>query len=289
MLTSDVANVWRGVVRPLEPKVTFYLSIQPATDGRVDAFIRNPEANYFADRRYVVEAKGDSVTLQHASVPEAGTYDAERDQLLIPLLFGYPPLVFTRGVASSAGFFARDSGNTRYGYQPPIAEADGWRVGSLADVGMDVATITRFIERILTSTPSLEDPLNIHSLLIARHGRLVLEEYFHGFDKDRPHDMRSASKSITSVLIGMAGDHGVRIGPHTLAAPLLQMLTTDERKNRITVADFLHMTSGLDIDDANPDSRGEEGRMWRQKEQPDFCRYAFELPMVRDPGSNQPI
>jgi len=156
-------------------------------------------------------------------------------------------------------------------------------------VGMDAATITRLIDRILTSTPSPDDPLNIHSLLIARHGRLILEEYFHGFDTDRLHDMRSASKSITSVLIGIAGDRGVRIGPNTLAAPLLQMTTSDERKRRITVGDFLHMTSGLDIDDANPSSRGEEGRMWRQKEQPDFCRYAFELPMVRDPGSNKPI
>jgi CubicO group peptidase (beta-lactamase class C family) len=289
VLSSVAANVWRGLVRPLEPKVTFYLSIQTATDGRVDAFIRNPEANYFADRRYVVATQGDSVTLQHANVPEAGTYDAERDQLLIPLLFGYPPLVFSRSVPASAGFFARGSGAARYEYRPPIAEGDGWTVASLADVGMDAAPITRLIDRILTSTPSPDDTLNIHSLLIARHGRLVLEEYFHGFDKDRLHDMRSASKSITSVLIGIAGDRGVRIGPNTLAAPLLQMTTSDERKRRITVGDFLHMTSGLDIDDANPSSRGEEGRMWRLKEQPDFCRYAFELPMVRDPGSNRPI
>ena len=289
VLSSVAANVWRGLVRPLEPKVTFYLSIQTAADGRVDAFIRNPEANYFADRRYVVETKGDSVTLQHASVPEAGTYDAERDQLLIPLLFGYPPLVFSRSVAASAGFFARGSGAARYEYHPPIAEGDGWAVASLAAAGMDAAPISRFIDRILTSTPSPDDPLNIHSLLIARHGRLILEEYFHGFDKDRLHDMRSASKSITSVLIGIAGDRGVRISPNTLAAPLLENRTTDERKKRITVGDFLHMTSGLDIDDASSSSRGEEGRMWRQKEQPDFCRYAFELPMVRDPGSNKPI
>lgn len=288
VVTSAATNVWRGLVRPLEPKVTFYLSIQTAPDGRVEAFIRNPEANYFADRRYAVEVKGDSVNLQHANVPEAGTYDGERDQLLIPLLYGYPPLVFSRG-ATAAGFFARDSGNARYAYAPPITEADGWTVGSLADAGMDVATITRFIERILTSVPSPADPLNIHSLLIARHGRLVLEEYFHGFDKDRVHDMRSASKSITSVLIGIAGDRGVRISPSTLAAPLLENRTTDERKKRITLGDFLHMTSGLDIDDANSSSRGEEGRMWRQKDQPDFCRYAFELPMVHDPGSNRPI
>jgi len=49
------------------------------------------------------------------------------------------------------------------------------------------------------------------------------------------------------------------------------------------------MTSGLDIDDANPASLGEEGRMWRQRDQPDLCRYAFDLPMVRDPGGDLPI
>lgn len=220
-------------------------------------------------------------------------YDRERDQLLIPLLFGYPPLIFSRRTGVTAfGFYPRDSGDTRYAYRRPIAEADGWQVASLADVSIDATTVTRFIERILTSQPSPEDPLNIHSLLIARHGRLVLEEYFHGFDKDRLHDMRSASKSITSVLIGIAGDRGVRIAPNTPAAPLLTKgaaaANWDERKNRITVGDFLHMTSGLDIDDANPNSLGEEGRMWREK-QADFCRYAFDLPMLREPGNNRPI
>jgi len=87
---------------------------------------------------------------------------------------------------------------------------------------MDVATLARFIERVLASPPSPEDPLNLHSLLIARHGRLVLEEYFQAFDKDRLHDMRSASKTITSVLVGIAGDRGVRIDPSTPVAPLLE-------------------------------------------------------------------
>jgi hypothetical protein len=40
--------------------------------------------------------------------------------------------------------------------------------------------------------------VQIHSLLIARHGKLVVEEYFHGYHRDDPHDTRSASKSWTA-------------------------------------------------------------------------------------------
>ena len=44
----------------------------------------------------------------------------------------------------------------------------------------------------------------VHGVLVARHGKLVLEEYFHGEHRDRMHETRSAAKSLTATLIGAA-------------------------------------------------------------------------------------
>lgn len=294
-LSEVSADVWRGNVSPLEYRVSSYISIQRADDGTLTAFIRNPEANFFHGRTYKVELKGDSVTLSHPSVPEAGTFDVETDRLLIPWLYSYPPLAFTRRKDSNAvGFFPRVvPENARYVYKKPVAENDGWATASLSDVGMDVHAVEQFVEKILAAVPSLENPLNIHSLLIARHGKLVLEEYFYAVDKEHTHDMRSASKTIAPVLVGIARDRGVKIGPNTsvysLFADYAPFAHWDKRKSSITSEDLMNMASGLAVDDADPSSPGEEGHMQEQTEQPDWCRYTLDLPMARDPGGDHPI
>ena len=79
--------------------------------------------------------------------------------------------------------------------------------------GLDPRPLTELIERILDTSPGLQNPVAIHSVLIARHGKLVLEEYFYGTDGLRPHDMRSASKTFAPALIGIARQNGVRLRP----------------------------------------------------------------------------
>jgi len=198
VLSEITPGIWRGTVVPLQNRLSFYISIHRAEDGKLTAFIRNPEANFFSGRTYGVELSGDTLTLSPPTVPEQGTYDAQSDRLLIPLLDSYPPLAFARRKENEAiGFFPRMvPEKNKYLYRRPISESDGWSTASLSDVGMDAKKIEEFVEEILNVVPSPENPLNIQSLLIARHSKLVLEEYFYGFDKKRPHDMRSASKTI---------------------------------------------------------------------------------------------
>src|SRR5262245_13991019 len=91
-----------------------------------------------------------------------------------------------------------------YVYRKPAEEDDGWPVATLEEVGLSRAAISRFVQ-LLVETPidSVHAP-EIHGVLIARHGKLALEEYFHGFHRDALHDTRSASKSLASVLAGAA-------------------------------------------------------------------------------------
>lgn len=108
-------------------------------------------------------------------------------------------------------------------------------------------------------------PVNIHSLLISRHGKLVLEEYFYGFTPDRVHDMRSASKTVAPMLIGIARDQGVKLGLDSAvyqAFPQYKPFANwDDRKTRLTLGNLITMTSGYACDDNDDASPGNEDVM----------------------------
>jgi hypothetical protein len=256
-------RVWRGDVVPLDERASYYISIQQTPGGSLKAFLRNPEANHFRGQTFDVELKDGAVTLlQKGEVQLRGTYDPQADVLSLPAVGSYPLVQFTRRDQSNAlGFYPRiPSPSGPYVYQKPIAENDGWATASLSDVGLELGPIAELIERILTTPPSLSNPVNIQSLLIARHGKLVFEEYFYGFGKDRTHDMRSAGKTFGPVLVGLAREHGAKIALDSAAYSFFPeykpFANWDERKNNLTVRDLMDMTSGLACDDHDPSSAG---------------------------------
>src|SRR5207237_1592708 len=58
----------------------------------------------------------------------------------------------------------------------------------------------------------------------------------------------------------------------------------DARKREITIEHLMTMTSGYECDDNDDGSEGNEERMQSQEAQPDWYKYALDLPLVRDPG-----
>jgi CubicO group peptidase (beta-lactamase class C family) len=131
--------------------------------------------------------------------------------------------------------------------------------------------------------------MQIDAILIARHGKLVLEEYFHGFDRDTPHATRSAAKSLTATLIGAAMQAGL---PVDLSAPVYEVMDgeaipaeLEPRKRAMRLEHLLTMTSGLFCDDGNPDAPGNEETMTSQADEPDLYRFYMNVPMDRDPGA----
>jgi CubicO group peptidase (beta-lactamase class C family) len=293
---SEVAPlVWRGEVVPLDEKASFYVSIQQTPDG-LKAFLRNPEANYFRRRTFDVELKEGAVTLlQKGEVQLRGSYDPQADVLSLPVVGSYPLVQFTRRDRSNAvGFYPRvPASSGPYVYGKPVAENDGWATASLSDVDLKPEPIAELIQRILTTPPSLSNPVNIQSLLIARHGKLVFEEYFYGFDKERPHDMRSAGKTFGPVLVGLAREHGAKIELDSAAYSFFPeykpFANWDARKNSITVRDLMDMTSGLACDDHDPSSAGGEDTMQMQTTQNDWYKFALDLPMAREPGGERAV
>jgi len=152
--------------------------------------------------------------------------------------------------------------------------------------------IRTLIDRILTSNPA-SDRLAIQSLLIARHGHLLLEEYFYGFDQGRPHDMRSASKTFTPVLVGVARERGLQLGPNTLVLSLFPQYAPfqnlDERKQAMTLGGLMTMSAGNACDDNDDDSPGNEDRMQNNPDQKDRYKYTLDLPMRSAPNGKDAI
>ena len=120
----------------------------------------------------------------------------------------------------------------------------------------------------------------IGSVLVARHGKLGYEAYFDG-DASTLRDTRSATKSITAILIGLAIQEKKLVGVNALVLALLpehrrKLQNPDPRKEKITVEDLLTMSSPLECDDWNDASRGNEERMYLVE---DWGQFILDLPM----------
>ena len=80
-----------------------------------------------------------------------------------------------------------------YRYHPPADLHDGIAVGDIAHSGLGTATADAIVRGILEGTYK-----DVHSVLLYQHGKLVMEEYFYGYSVQRPHQLRSATKSVVS-------------------------------------------------------------------------------------------
>ncbi|HEV8433252.1 MAG TPA: hypothetical protein VGR95_07555, partial [Thermoanaerobaculia bacterium] len=107
-----------------------------------------------------------------------GTYEAENGVLTLDFPNRGGHYDFQRG-SEESGFYPRGKHPGRYVYRPPVALDDGWPVSTLDAVGMDRPTIEKLVQRIVDMPMETPDMPQYHGLVIARHGKLVLEEYFH--------------------------------------------------------------------------------------------------------------
>lgn len=196
-------------------------------------------------------------------------------------LYQSTPRIFL-GLSLLFFFWCHSSGCLvkHYLYQLPMQRGDGLLTGSLREVGLPVAPI----ERMVRKTREGGYP-NIHSILLIKDGKLVLEEYFHGYRRDTKHDLRSTTKSITSLLVGMALDKQIFRHRKQLVAPMLptyqSLLATDPKKKTIQLEHLLTMSSGLACNDWVRASPGQEDKMYKS---PDWLRFLFKVPMAATPG-----
>ncbi len=287
-LLQIAPSVWRGSIVPLDQRISVYVAVNRSSDGSLSAYIRNPEMNLFRGRVFKVSMQQAKVQLSANGQQIVGAYNQESDTLTLPLIDFLPPFQFSRRSDGDAiGFYPRVPPVPGYQYHQPIPDNDGWPVSSLREVSLDEGPIAELIEKILHADLA-NNPVYIHSLLIVRHGRLALEEYFYGYGRERVHDMRSASKTFAPVLVGIAHEHGAKLSPATPVYSLFSnyqsFANPDARKEKMTLRDIMTMSAGNACDDNDEQSPGNEDRMQQQRAQPDWYKYTLDLPMLKDPG-----
>jgi len=162
----------------------------------------------------------------------------------------------------------------------------------MGKAGFDAVHLCGVLKGFLTGA------VNFHGLVIERHGVVVAQAYRRGkdesiyslmsrqtdFDASRRHDLRSISKSVTSLLWGIAQGRNQTPSLDTPVLPLFPELGTLQSQGRqsITIAHLLGMSSGLAWNEPNRYNAGndEGGLYWRSSQQ----RYLFDRPMLAQPG-----
>ena len=180
----------------------------------------------------------------------------------------------------------------------------GWALAAMAAVGLMAAAardggeaLTAADARVVSGMPSADVPATpvsawspdsldeaaralsrLHSLLVSRGGELVFERYYNGARRDRSANIKSASKSVISALVGVAIDRGLIPGVDT---PILTYFPelgqeSDTRKRAITIEHLLTMRPGLEGTSNRNYGAWVTSRNW--------VRHALARPMFAAPG-----
>ncbi|HET9298794.1 MAG TPA: serine hydrolase, partial [Candidatus Polarisedimenticolaceae bacterium] len=292
-LIAEGPGRWRGTVTTAPDELTFFLLLRAEGANAWTAVLRNPERDFgslWGVSRLVRTERGLELRGQLGGKEGAvgeGAFDAEREQIMLSL-GGRGTFDFSREGDDSA-YYPRGRRPQKYGYRQPPSLDDGWATSTLAATDIDRPGMERAMQGILDQPMDSLDAPQYTAVLAARHGKLVLEEYFHGAHRDRLHNIRSAGKSVTSILVGAVLQEG---GPLRLSSPVYQVmnggafpLDLDASKRAMTLEHLLTMSAGYFCDDTDPQAPGNEDRIWdAQEDHPDFYRYTLQLPLATPPG-----
>lgn len=179
-----------------------------------------------------------------------------------------------------------------YVYRQPQERDDGWQTSTSSAEAIDPVPLADMIGRVLDG-----EFRNVHSVLVVRNEKLVLEEYFSGsdllgpyteFDWNVRHLLCSCTKSFASALVGIARDRGLLGEVNTPLSSFYPEHTDIDwsgARGRITLEHALTMSAGFEWDEGTYsylDPRNSAAVMWASA---DPVRYLLSSPLASEPGS----
>lgn len=168
---------------------------------------------------------------------------------------------------------------SNYTYSAPPSRQDGLETNDLNTLDVNSTLIYKLFNQLH------QGPNKMHSVLLMKNSKLVIEEYLNGQTASQPHDLRSVSKSIISMLTGIALDKGYIDHIDDPISKYLKQPVPNKNlspdKDKITIRHLLTMSAGWDCNDWDQHSKGQEDKVYKKK---DWLQYTLDLSMVNEPG-----
>jgi CubicO group peptidase (beta-lactamase class C family) len=179
--------------------------------------------------------------------------------------------------AAAVLFLNRNRQSTQSFPTPDYWPTEGWQESTPEEQGIDSGKLA---DALLAMR---EQKVNIHSLLIVRNGRLILDAYFYPYDGTSVHNLRSDTKSVTTTLIGIAIDQGkLRLDSPMLSFfPDITISHPDPLLQTITVKDLAMMANGLESTGMAQD----EFTLQQMEYSEDYLQFALDRKMAAKPGT----
>jgi len=152
-----------------------------------------------------------------------------------------------------------------------------WQTSTPEAEGMDSATLAKLV--------AYGKARSFDSLLIVRHGRIVLDASYAPYTPEIPHIANSVTKAVTGTLIAVALKEGLL---DSLDHPVLEIFkdrtiaNVDDRKRSITVRHLLDMTSGFEWDEGFEGGRAQS--LTDMGRSADWVQFILDRPMAHTPG-----
>jgi CubicO group peptidase (beta-lactamase class C family) len=162
------------------------------------------------------------------------------------------------------------------GSAEPLWPTTGWQTSSPEEQGMESAVLARLVDFGTT--------LSLDSLLIARHGRIVLDAYYAPYAVDIPHVVNSSTKAVIGTLTALAIKDGLLDGADHRMLDLFadrSIANLDDRKKAVTLQHLLDMTSGIDWKEP---LTGRPESVFEMERSPDWVKFILDRPMATAPG-----
>ncbi len=277
-------GTWYGMAQAKERRLRTALLITRGTDGKWTVYYDDLEGGRYHQVNKNVTVKGNK--LHWGIGPDVTDMRLDPKTDTIQGEGSYKGFTYTLDLKRGLNYTlprvdVDGQAVTDYSYQVPQTLDDGWAVGDLKDSPLNPKIVEKGIQEILN-----QKYLNQQGLVVVQKGKLLVDEYFEGFGPGDMHQLQSVSKSVFSILFGIAQDQGLMNLEDKLYdyyPDYRNKPNWTDQKGRIKLKHLLSMSSGYDCDDwmAPADKCLKE-----MLKSPDWISLILSEPMAHEPGTH---
>ena len=271
-------NQWRAkIYKPeiIDTDYIVYLEFYKDSTSKVQANIQSNKENrelHFKIEEVLVEGNRIDFKITNDRFGISAVYDTEKRNIALTYgnAGGKRKVQMKKLKPNELEGYLPKLPQENYQYSIPKAPDSTMQSASLEDVGIDISMLS-FMD--LANGKNLE---HIHGIIITKDRKLVFEEYFHGYNRENIHDIRSAFKSLASLALGKAMMKNDELNVENAVVDYYpEYSINDAQKKKINIYHILTMSTGIQLED-------EDKMQWEHK---DWVGYKLNLPMVHEPGN----